>query len=109
MEQQKIDEAKKSLQEELSQGTLEQVAGGGRSASEEDKPIRWDAKGNPTHWLRYCEELDGYEPYHYRCPYCGGLLHEGALGRMYCDPCDEGWFRINIPWGCCYEDLYPGC
>ena len=106
MEKKKPNEMKQPLKDEV----LRQASGGScRSASEDDKPIRWDAKGNPTHWQEYVPESDAYEPYHYRCPHCGRLLHEGALGRLYCDPCDEGWFRINLPWGCRYEDLYPGC
>ena len=94
----------------LSDGNMEMVAGGSnRSENKENKPVRWDSKGNETHWLEYCRDDDEYEPYHYRCPYCGRLLHKGALGRLYCDPCDEGWFAINIPWGCRYEGIYPGC
>ena len=101
---------KELMKEELPKEKLKMVAGGSNhSENKENKPVRWDSKGNETHWLEYCRDDDEYEPYHYRCPYCGRLLHKGALGRLYRDPCDEGWFAINIPWGCRYEGIYPGC
>lgn len=41
--------------------------------------------GRVTHWIK-----DG-EIWHYTCPRCGRILHQGTLGLLYCDPCDD-WF-----------------
>ncbi len=70
--------------------------------------IRRDSKGNPTHFqgTRSGIPIEG-NVWHYVCPHCGRLLHEGFLGRMYCDPCDESWiagFTIGLVAG-----FYPGC
>ena len=70
--------------------------------------IRQDSKGNPTHFqnARSGTPIEG-AVWHYVCPHCGRLLHQGALGRMYCDPCDEGWFpNFSIE---PVSGFYPGC
>ena len=67
---------------ELPDESLDAVAGGG-----DGHDHYWtDSQGNATHW----RHEDG-KVYHYVCPKCGRLLHEGTLGLCYCDPCDE-WF-----------------
>lgn len=97
-----MNEGKQSLEEEK----LEEVSGGIRREPLELKTVRWDAKGNPTHWQNYYKGRPYENPFHYVCPHCGRLLHEGAFWRMYCDPCDEGWIKGNLSktYG-----IYPGC
>lgn len=85
-------------QGELSAEELEQVSGGqiprDYTESGTTEVIRRDSRGNPTHFqVKYQGGRVG-QPYHYVCPNCGRLLHQGTLKRMYCDPCDESWFFI---------------
>lgn len=104
-EEMKMNEQKQSVKDE----ELEQVTGGEMiSPVEWNKVIRRDSKGNATHWKpNYGDEhKDGF---HYVCPHCGRLLHEGALGRLYCDPCDEGWFYFSLPKSSLHDGIYPGC
>ena len=42
-----------------------------------------------THW-----NTDYGEVYHYICPKCGRILHQGTMGVLYCDPCDD-WFMAT--------------
>ena len=76
--------------QELPDESLDAVAGGGDGDfyrdDENPTPVGSDSQGNTTHW----QFPDG-NIYHYVCPKCGRLLHEGTLGLCYCDPCDE-WF-----------------
>ena len=91
---------------------MEQVSGGnmegGCHANVSLVVVRRDSKGNATHWQK--QKIDGDyvgKPFHYVCPRCGRLLHEGTLGRMYCDPCDESWcafFSLNE-----HDGIYTGC
>ena len=96
---------------EVSEEKLEQVSGGQLSDRpwNDVKVLRRDSRGNATHWqvFRHGEPIS--EPYYYVCPHCGRLLHEGTLNRLYCDPCDEGWFRPNLPSSSCRHGFYPGC
>ena len=84
---------------------LDQVTGGVLGVHRNRDPIviRMDRKKNPTHW-----QMPDGTVFHYRCPHCGKLLHEGMLGRLYCDPCDEGWFPVNAS-AYKYFGMYPGC
>lgn len=102
-----MEETKKS--EALSQEKLEQVSGGTCVPVHEpiiNRVIRTDSRGNPTHWQGYCGDMEHDGPFHYVCPHCGGLLHEGFFGRLYCDPCDESWFVVSLHRR---EGFYPGC
>ena len=110
-----MEDEKKSR--EMSEEELDQISGGdgfdggGGPPTTETRVIRRDSKGNPTHWQVYIYE-EGTplsKPYHYVCPHCGRLLHEGAFWRLYCDPCDEGWFRGSLPEKCKRAGIYPGC
>lgn len=106
-----MDNIKKSG--ELSEEQLEQASGGyGGDIGHQvavDESIRWDSRGNATHWQPCFRGSPYQNPYHYVCSHCGRLLHEGTFGRLYCDPCDESWFRITIPSSCKHEGFYPGC
>ena len=103
--EEKINEQKLSVKDE----ELEQATGGEMiTPVERDTAIRWDSKGNPTHWkpIYSNQHRDGF---HYVCPHCGRLLHQGTLKRLYCDPCDEGWFPFSLPKSCLHDGIYPGC
>ena len=97
---------------ELEEQNLEEVTGGHYVSSNIQRQfyaVRWDSRGNETHWEW---SVDGVAkpPYHYVCPNCGKLLHEGMLGRLYCDPCDESWFDFTLEIkGYKREGIYPGC
>lgn len=73
---------------------LEQISGGVYKPSTigpwPDTVVRRDSRGNPTHWRK------NGRVYHYICPHCKSLLHQGTLSRLYCDPCDESWFAISL-------------
>lgn len=102
--------------EELSEEKLEQVSGGelpitwALDGCEENenphtvKVLRRDGRGNPVYWQ---SGRDG-RFFFYVCPHCGRVLHEGTLSRLYCDPCDEGWFSFNLPDGCKRYGSFPG-
>ncbi len=98
------EENKKTLSDE----GLGNVNGGFGQIIDDLKVIRRDSKGNPTHFKQICcgEYGDTERIFHYVCPHCGGLLHQGFLGRMYCDPCDEGWFMGSLE---AVNGFYPGC
>lgn len=106
-----MDNIKKN--DELTEKKLEQASGGyGGDIGNHTltyKAIRWDARGNVTHWQAYYVGTPCRNPFHYVCPRCGRLLHAGTLGRLYCDPCDESWFDFTIPSSCKREGIYPGC
>lgn len=95
MENEKILNENPAFQE-LPDESLDAVAGGGGLDGdvnyEDNDPtaVGADSKGNTTHWQ--CANGDVY---HYECPKCGRLLHQGTLGLLYCDPCDE-WFTSPI-------------
>lgn len=78
---------------ELSDQELEQATGGqidvGAVMNAESKIARTDSQGRPTHW----NKRNG-GTYHFTCPTCGRTLHEGSLGLLYCDPCDE-WYTSS--------------
>ena len=102
----KMNEQKKSIKDE----DLEKVSGGGPYSLRGFMTLRTDSKGNPTHWWsRYYGDPSYKDGFHFVCPHCGGLLHQGFLGRLYCDPCDEGWFVENLPLGSQHPGIYPGC
>lgn len=92
MEKKKMNEMNQPLTEQ----DLEEISGGagpGVSYSRQTLMIiRRDSKGNPTHFQNYFDGVLLDEPYHYVCPHCGRLLHQGVFNRMYCDPCDESWW-----------------
>ena len=73
---------------ELPDESLDAVAGGGDGDCNDNNPtpVGSDSQGNTTHW-----RLADGDVYHYVCPKCGRLLHQGTLTMLYCDPCDE-WF-----------------
>lgn len=95
------------LKEPLSDEELDSISGGfgGSGPINGVIAIRKDSKGNNTHWqiTRYKKAVPG-AVFHFRCPKCGGLLHTGFLGRLYCDPCDESWITVSKT-----EGFYPGC
>ena len=82
--------------QELPDESLDAVAGGddGSHATYDHltnpSPEGWDSQGNVTHWK---SEIKGV--YHYECPKCGRLLHNGSGGYLYCDPCDK-WFSSSL-------------
>ena len=82
-------EQSKPQSRELSDQELAQASGGGAlgsagAASEWKK----DSQGRVTH------RISGGTIYHYTCPKCGRILHEGTMGVFYCDPCDD-WFMAG--------------
>lgn len=103
---------------EMSEEELDQVSGGEgvaevtqRISMGVTRVVRWDSRGNPTHWQE-CTHIGDTplsEAWHFVCPHCGRLLHQGALRRLYCDPCDEGWFMGNLPGESKRKGIYPGC
>ena len=80
-------EQSKPQSRELSDQELAQASGGGNRRIE-SKATEWktDSQGRVTHWIKANGEI-----YHYTCPTCGRILHEGTLSLLYCDPCDD-WF-----------------
>ena len=77
---------------ELPDESLDAVAGGGDGDCNDNNPtpVGSDSQGNTTHW-----RLADGDVYHYVCPKCGRLLHQGTLTMLYCDPCDE-WYSSSI-------------
>ena len=77
---------------ELPDESLDAVAGGGDGDCNDNNPtpVGSDSQGNTTHW-----RLADGDVYHYVCPKCGRLLHQGTLAMLYCDPCDE-WYSSSI-------------
>ena len=78
--------------QELPDESLDAVAGGGDGDCNDNNPtpVGSDSQGNTTHW-----RLADGDVYHYVCPKCGRLLHQGTLALLYCDPCDE-WCSSSI-------------
>ena len=77
---------------ELPDESLDAVAGGGDGNwnVNDPPPVGSDSQGNTTHW----QDPDG-DVFHFECPKCGRLLHQGTQGLLYCDPCDD-WFSPSI-------------
>lgn len=95
---------------ELRNEQLEQASGGFLEFGSTEKVdvFRRDAKGNATHFVMRNDPFK--QSWYYVCPHCGGLLHKGFFGRMYCDPCDESWFPgILATKNCQRVGIYPGC
>ena len=87
MNQDTLTEKSNFQSSELSDQELAQASGGGAlgsagAASEWKK----DSQGRVTHWKTGSGQI-----FHYTCPRCGRILHEGTMGVFYCDPCDD-WF-----------------
>ena len=76
-------EQSKPQSRELSDQELAQASGGDSDTASEWKR---DSQGRVTHRKTGLGTI-----YHYTCPRCGRILHEGTLGMLYCDPCDD-WF-----------------
>ena len=76
-------EQSKPQSRELSDQELAQASGG--NAGGMATVWKKDSQGRVTH------RISGGTIYHYTCPKCGRILHEGTMGMLYCDPCDD-WF-----------------
>lgn len=97
-QKQTVDEKTRNEQQPVAEEDMEQVAGGsayGRIPGALNPAVRWDSKGNATHW-RDIHGLERGKVYCFLCPHCGRLLHEGLFARLYCDPCDESWFGCSL-------------
>ena len=81
-------EQSKPQSRELSDQELAQ-ASGGKYKEYVDDIWKRDSQGRVTHWKK-----DSGAIYHYTCPKCGRILHEGTMGVFYCDPCDD-WFMAG--------------
>ena len=80
-------EQSKPQSRELSDQELAQASGGGGDINGSASCVwKRDSQGRVTHRKTEFEEI-----YHYTCPKCGRILHEGTMGFLYCDPCDD-WF-----------------
>ena len=77
-------EQSKPQSSELSDQELAQ-ASGGKYKEYVDDIWKRDSQGRVTH------RKSGSTIYHYTCPKCGRILHEGTMGYLFCDPCDD-WF-----------------
>ena len=92
MNQDTLTEKSNFQSSELSDQELAQAYGGrdpyGGTDPYEGKDTAWktDSQGRVTHW-----KTESGEIYHFTCPRCGRILHEGTLNFLYCDPCDD-WF-----------------
>ena len=85
-------EQSKPQRRELSDQELAQASGGADGFAEpKNKWYEWkrDSQGRVTHWKT--EDGPRFQILHYTCPKCGRILHEGTMGFLYCDPCDD-WF-----------------
>ena len=85
MNQDTLTEKSNFQSSELSDQELEQASGGGFQGLDKSHAWKRDSQGRVTH------RISGGTIYHYTCPKCGRILHEGTLGMYYCDPCDD-WF-----------------
>ena len=80
-------EQSKPQSRELSDQELAQASGGGGDINGSAACVwKRDSQGRVTH-----RKSEFGEIYHYTCPKCGRILHEGTMGVFYCDPCDD-WF-----------------
>ena len=83
MNQDTLTEKSNFQSSELSDQELEQASGG--NAGGMATVWKKDSQGRVTH------RISGGTIYHYTCPKCGRILHEGTMGYLFCDPCDD-WF-----------------
>lgn len=99
-----IDEMGQTEQQQpVTEENLEKVSGGATFGIC-DTVARYDSNGNSTHWR---DSRRRGRIFYFICPKCGELLHQGAFGRLYCDPCNEGWFAISLPDSCkCYDGRF---
>ena len=80
-------EQSKPQSRELSDQELAQASGGADAGlGRPEYEWKTDSQGRVTHWKKANGEI-----YHYTCPRCGRILHEGTMGYLFCDPCDD-WF-----------------
>ena len=86
MNQDTLTEKSNFQSSELSDQELEQASGGGFQGLDKSHAWKRDSQGRVTH-----RKSEFGEIYHYTCPKCGRILHEGTMGFLYCDPCDD-WF-----------------
>ena len=89
MNQDTLTEKSNFQSSELSDQELAQASGGGFQGLDKSHEWKRDSQGRVTHWKK-----DSGEIYHYTCPRCGRILHEGTMGVLYCDPCDD-WFMAG--------------
>ena len=80
-------EQSKPQSRELSDQELAQASGG--NAGGMATVWKKDSQGRVTHWKTGSGQI-----FHYTCPRCGRILHEGTMGVFYCDPCDD-WFMAG--------------
>ncbi|MDO4459702.1 MAG: hypothetical protein Q4C42_06430 [Clostridia bacterium] len=77
-------------EKKISEETLKEVAGGtaftAYTNGSETVVYKKDDQGRPTHFAK-ADII-----WHYKCPKCGKIMHEGFLGAFYCDPCDD-WYK----------------
>ena len=91
MNQDTLTEKSNFQSSELSDQELAQASGGQDDGDPIGKEYVWDvwktdSQGRVTHWIKNTGEI-----VHYTCPRCGRILHEGTMGYLFCDPCDD-WF-----------------
>ena len=80
-------EQSKPQRRELSDQELAQASGG--NAGGMATVWKKDSQGRVTH------RKSGSTIYHFTCPRCGRILHAGAFGMYYCDPCDDWFTKIG--------------
>ena len=83
-------EQSKPQSRDLSDQELAQASGGGFQGLDKSHEWKRDSQGRVTH-----RKSEFGEIYHYTCPKCGRILHEGTMGFLYCDPCDDWFSRIG--------------
>ena len=87
MNQDTLTEKSNFQSSELSDQELAQASGGGGDINGSAACVwKRDSQGRVTHWKK-----DSGAIYHYTCPTCGRILHEGTMDYLFCDPCDD-WF-----------------
>ena len=89
MNQDTLTEKSDFQSSELSDQELEQASGGGFQGLDKAHEWKRDSQGRVTHWKTGSGQI-----FHYTCPRCGRILHEGTMGVFYCDPCDD-WFMAG--------------
>ena len=90
MNQDTLTEKSNFQSSELSDQELEQASGGGFQGLDKSHAWKRDSQGRVTHW-----KTDSGKIYHFTCPRCGRILHAGAFGMYYCDPCDDWFTKIG--------------